>query len=339
MIPAELYEERSAAWLTTPFYFGRRELLADTGDYFVLPWHPGVAVVLSESGPKAFANVCRHRQAIILSGRGNVSQIRCSMHGWSWDMDGKSSACPGFDQGADLLTFDLAESKGWMYAPGSTLANATENNPHMGLDGYELLEINAYEYDCSWIDYMNTTIDLNHIPFIHPGLRAWTDCSKPEIIHGEGWMTQSAPFRDGGNAKGLTKIWWDTLADRVPDATTKNVRWTQIYPNIMIEDYGGIFISVAVAQPTEGGCVGHETVWLRGDLAGDAELGKAFSEMFEELEDEDQKFLMAQHKGRKALMSMRLRDTGPYQDPIELGIAHFHQWLLDRVAEPSHSVR
>jgi choline monooxygenase len=255
------------------------------------------------------------------------------MHGWAWNLDGKSTACPGFDTGADLMTVELEENGGWMYAPGSTLATAAENNLHMGLDGYELQETNIYEFGCTWLDYINVSVDANHVPFVHPGLSAWIDCSNPEIVYGDGWSTQKAFFKDGSGAPGLAGAWWRTLVERFPNAAGECAWWAHVYPNVVIEHYANLFASVAVVEPTNAGCVIHEDIWVNGKQAEDTELRNAFSEMYPEIEHEDQVITLAQQSGRNLLTSMGLSDSGPYQNPTELGMEHFHQWLLDREAD------
>lgn len=331
MIPAEVYCQGSPSWLATPVFFGRRERLNETGDYYVPPWHPGVAVVLASEGLTGFVNVCRHRQAVILSGTGNIPNISCAMHGWSWDLSGKSIASPGFETGADLMRLDLQEKGGWMFAPRSTFAEAVENNPHMSMSGYALLESNIYEYECSWLDYVNVSVELNHVPFIHPGLRTWMDCSDPEIIYGDGWSVQSVPFRGEGRVPGSAGVWWNTLVEKFPDAVHSVARWTHIYPNIMIEEYAGIFVGTAIIQPAATGCTIYENVWVHRDVAEDTEVCNAFSDMYAEIEDEDRDLMMAQQTGRNLLVSMGISDAGPYRESTELAMKHFHNWLLDQL--------
>ena len=48
-----------------------------------------IVVVRSPSGAlRAFHNVCRHRGNVIKRDRENVSELRCSYHGWCWSLDG-----------------------------------------------------------------------------------------------------------------------------------------------------------------------------------------------------------------------------------------------------------
>ena len=41
-------------------------------------------------GVQLVSNVCRHRQAVMLQGRGNTGgQVVCPLHRWTYDLDGQ----------------------------------------------------------------------------------------------------------------------------------------------------------------------------------------------------------------------------------------------------------
>jgi len=327
MVPNSHYLERQDSRLSTPVYYGRREALTDVGDFFVPPWQPGVVVMLTESGPRALVNVCRHRQAIILTGRGNISGIRCPMHGWAWDLDGRCTGHPGFEDGKDLLTLPLQEKGGWMYAPDGDFGRALEKNSHLMLSGFVPIERNAYDYDCSWMEILEVFLENHHVPFVHPGLQSWLDCPRLEAELGDGWSVHTVPFKDAGKKTGLTGTWWKIFTESAPESIGGAVHWSHIFPNIFIENYDGCFLATVVMVPNGEGATSHEEVWVRRDLAGNSRLVKAFLEMFKEVECEDETLIMGSRKGREAMRSLGLEDAGPYQDPTEKCMEHFHKWL------------
>src|SRR5687767_13946259 len=65
-----------------PGYVGHELMVPDTGDYHVLDWAGNAhALVRNPHGVELLSNVCRHRQATILKGRGNTRQcIVCPLH-------------------------------------------------------------------------------------------------------------------------------------------------------------------------------------------------------------------------------------------------------------------
>src|SRR5437868_943378 len=57
-------------------YVGHELMVPNTGDYHTLAWTDHAKVLIrSSSGVELLSNVCRHRQAIMLEGRGNTGNI------------------------------------------------------------------------------------------------------------------------------------------------------------------------------------------------------------------------------------------------------------------------
>jgi choline monooxygenase len=69
---------------------GHVDEIGDPGDYFITDLVGEPLMILRDaSGDVAvLSNVCRHRCAQLLEGRGNVSQIVCPYHGWTYSLDG-----------------------------------------------------------------------------------------------------------------------------------------------------------------------------------------------------------------------------------------------------------
>ena len=80
-------------------YVGHELMVPKAGDYYTLPWmdHSKV-LVRNESGVELLSNVCRHRQAIMLEGKGNTQNIVCPLHRWTYDLKGALLGAPFFEQ-------------------------------------------------------------------------------------------------------------------------------------------------------------------------------------------------------------------------------------------------
>ncbi len=101
---------------------GRADDLAETGDYLT---HEiaGEAVFALRDGQgrlRAFSNVCRHRLATLLSGRGWVKRIVCPYHAWNYDLEGRLKSAPFMPENFDPATICLPELglevwQGWLY--------------------------------------------------------------------------------------------------------------------------------------------------------------------------------------------------------------------------------
>ncbi|MBS0560206.1 MAG: aromatic ring-hydroxylating dioxygenase subunit alpha [Proteobacteria bacterium] len=79
------------------FFAGRVEEVANPGDFKALETVGGpAALVRGQDGVlRAFANICRHRNSILLEGKGCAHSIVCPYHGWSYELDGTLAGAPG----------------------------------------------------------------------------------------------------------------------------------------------------------------------------------------------------------------------------------------------------
>jgi choline monooxygenase len=110
-------------------FAGRTDEIKTPGDYRTIDTVGGPVILLRDADGtlRAFANCCRHRGSLLLTGTGNTRAIVCPYHAWSYQLDGTLLAAPamtrtpGFDktghalapvrmetwQGFIFLNFDL----------------------------------------------------------------------------------------------------------------------------------------------------------------------------------------------------------------------------------------
>ena len=55
-------------------------------------------LVRNQDGIELLSNVCRHRQAKMLSGRGSTSNIVCPLHRWTYNLKGELIGAPHFGE-------------------------------------------------------------------------------------------------------------------------------------------------------------------------------------------------------------------------------------------------
>ncbi|MFX7090436.1 Rieske 2Fe-2S domain-containing protein, partial [Acinetobacter baumannii] len=73
-----------------PRYVGHELMVPEAGDYSTLPWeNEGRMLVRNAQGVELLSNVCRHRQAKMLDGRGHATNIVCPLHRWTYDLKGE----------------------------------------------------------------------------------------------------------------------------------------------------------------------------------------------------------------------------------------------------------
>ena len=74
--PAVLDLEKKTLFDRGPRYVGHELMVPNPGDYYTLAWRDNAQVLVrNASGVELLSNICRHRQAIMLDGRGNTSNI------------------------------------------------------------------------------------------------------------------------------------------------------------------------------------------------------------------------------------------------------------------------
>lgn len=112
---------------------GRVEEIPEPGDSmaFTLCEEPLVAVRGDDRRIRVFSNVCRHRGAILVEGKGRGKRIVCPYHHWSYELDGRLAGAPrmeahgGFEKDdCRLPQFPVEEWCGFLF---TTLA--TDSRP------------------------------------------------------------------------------------------------------------------------------------------------------------------------------------------------------------------
>ncbi|MGH7153144.1 MAG: aromatic ring-hydroxylating oxygenase subunit alpha, partial [Acetobacteraceae bacterium] len=71
--------------LRTWFFVGLASELSSPGEYCAIDTVGGPAILLrdEQNNLRAFANCCRHRGSLLLSGAGRIRAIRCPYHAWA----------------------------------------------------------------------------------------------------------------------------------------------------------------------------------------------------------------------------------------------------------------
>ena len=100
--------EQRQLFARAPGYAGHELMVPNVGDYCVLEWRDNAeALIRNPQGVELVSNICRHRQAIMLKGRGNAANIVCPIHRWTYDLKGELLGAPRF---ADNPCLNLGRS-------------------------------------------------------------------------------------------------------------------------------------------------------------------------------------------------------------------------------------
>lgn len=191
--PAIAQREHERIFRHTWHYIGRAEQVAQVGDYLTgsageIP----VVVVRSETGLKAFVNVCRHRRHEVMSGVGNKKLLQCPYHAWTYSLDGQLKAAPrcdreeGFNkEDFPLLSVQVATWGPWVFVnpdlQAKPLAHFLGELPQIiaksGLDLTQLIfrQRDAWDRNANWKVMIENYLECYHCPVQHPGFSAIID--------------------------------------------------------------------------------------------------------------------------------------------------------------------
>jgi choline monooxygenase len=246
---ASLYEAERRhvfgnAWLAA----GRAELVREPGSYLTaeIAGEP-VLVVRDEAGTlRAFANVCRHRAAPVMTGcAGRATKLRCRYHGWTYDLAGRLRGVPEFedvacfareDNGLPPLAVDVWGSLVWVHAgrPQVPLAEYLDPLPRLagglGLESLRHAGQRVYDLACNWKVYVDNYLDGGyHINSVHPGLAGVLDYSQYRNDLGANACVQHSPIRPaapGSEAVGSVRA-------------GERAYYGWVFPHVMVNAYQG----------------------------------------------------------------------------------------------------
>src|SRR5258708_961916 len=137
-------------------YVGHELMVPNVGDYHTLAWADNAKMLVrSAEGVQLLSNVCRHRQAIMLEGRGNAEHIVCPLHRWTYDLKGELLGAPHF---ADNPCLNLGKTPlqnwhGMLFAGKRDVAKdlaGFASADDFNFSGYMLDRVEIMEFEQNW---------------------------------------------------------------------------------------------------------------------------------------------------------------------------------------------
>ncbi len=353
--PALFRREQELALRTRPRYLGHELAVPEIGDYYALPQEAeGRALVRTPGGLELLSNVCRHRQAVMLRGRGKTgTNIVCPLHRWTYDLGGQLLGAPHF---ADDPCRDLAELSA--RRPGTacvfdTPASARARRrsatwraigPSRELDfaGYVLDSVHVHECDYNWKTFIEVYLEDYHVGPFHPGLGQLRHLRRPAlgVRRRTTRCRPSAPKNEPGQARVARLPQVARRRARLPRrALRRRAAPRRDLAHLLPDDHGRVVSAragrldavpkgpqktlniVEFYYPEEIARVRARVRRGRaGGLLGDLRRGRRDR---------------AAHGRRPARPATSAATTrpGPYQSPMEDGMQHFHEWYRRRCAE------
>ncbi len=319
-----------------PGYVGHQLMVPETGDYMALPAErEGRILVRNAGGIELLSNVCRHRQAIMLNGRGNANNIVCPVHRWTYDLKGELLGAPHFEQQPclNLGRSPLQNWRGLLFeGPRDVAADLT----NLGLqrefdfDGYMLDHVEVHECDYNWKTFIEVYLEDYHVEPFHPGLGKFVSCNDLRWDFGDWYSVQTVGTHMGLAKPGSPtyKRWQEQLMKfrqgRVPE---HGAVWLTYYPNIMVEWYPHVLvISTLIPRGPQKTTNIVEFYYPEEIALFERGLIEAERAAYMETCIEDDEIALRMDAGRRALFERGTSEVGPYQSPMEDGMQHFHEF-------------
>jgi choline monooxygenase len=326
-----------------PGYIGHEIMVPNIGDYYVPEWMGHAKMLVhNQGGIELLSNVCRHRQSLLLKGRGNTRNIVCPIHRWTYDLTGKLLGAPHFAQNP-CLNLDTTSLQNWNGLLFEGKRNVVHDLGQLGVlkdfdfSSHVLERVQVEKYACNWKTFIEVYLEDYHVEPYHPGLGNFVNTAELRWEFGEWYNVQTVGVNHGLARPGTSVYakWQEQLLRQTAgEVPRQGAIWMLYYPNVMLEWYPHVLI-ISTLHPTgTEQCVNVVEFYYPEEIAlFEREFIDAEQAAYHETAAEDDEICRQMSEGRRALYEQGMNETGPYQSPMEDGMVHFHKFLR-REIEP-----
>jgi phenylpropionate dioxygenase-like ring-hydroxylating dioxygenase large terminal subunit len=323
-------------------YLGHELFVKNLNDTYVIPQeNDGKFLIHNKNGIECFSNVCRHRQATILSGSKPAANLVCPLHGWTYNTEGKLIAAPHFDEcpEKDLKKYQIQNWNGMLFAKNNfdlvSHLNKINLVKNFSFTGYEFHSRVEHECNYNWKTFIEVYLDDYHVDPFHPGLGNFVDCSNLTWQHDHMYSVQSVGIKNKLNTPGtpVYKRWHKALLDytrgQIPEY---GAIWLTIYPNIMVEWYPNVLVISTLHPISPEKTKNIVEFYYPEDICHfESEFVEAHQAAYMETCYEDDEIAERMDKGRKFLYNNNTSEYGPVHNPMEKGLEYFYEFYNNKV--------
>src|SRR6478609_1635292 len=323
-------------------YVGHELMVPEAGDFHVLPARDNAqALVRNAGGVELLSNVCRHRQAIMLNGRGNAQNIVCPIHRWTYDLKGELLGAPHFPDKPflNLGRSPLQSWNGLLFDGPRDIAKDLSRLTLKDLDfsGYRLDHVDLHECKYNWKTFIEVYLEDYHVQPFHPGLGQFVNAHDLRWEFAD-WASIQFVGVNNALAKPGSRTyerWHQAVLDYYRGEQPRHgAIWLTYYPNVMVEWYPHVLVVSTLIPQAVDRTLNIVEFYYPEDIAlFEPEFVEAEQAAYHETSREDDEIAERMDAGRKALYRAGRSEEGPYQSPMEDGMQHFHEFLR-RELEP-----
>jgi choline monooxygenase len=324
-----------------PRYVGHELMVPEAGEFHTLEWlDHAKMLVRNGAGVELMHNICRHRQAIMMQGRGTRKNFVCPLHRWTYDLDGKLIGAPHFAATPckSLGKTPLQNWNGLLFAGKRDVARdlAPLGLKHFDFSGYVYDRTVINHYRQNWKSFLEVYLEDYHVEPFHPGLGQFVQCADLRWEFGDHYSVQTVGVKDSLMKPGTATYakWHDAVRSfRQGQDPEHGAVWMVYYPNIMVERYPHVLV-VSTLIPREPQLTTNvvEFYYPEEIALFEREFVAAEQAAYLETAKEDDEIAVRMDAGRHALYRLGEDDAGPYQSPMEDGMMHFHEFVRRELA-------
>ena len=318
-----------------PGYVGHELMVPNPGDFHVLEARRDAQMLVrNPGGVELLSNVCRHRQALMFDGRGNVPSIVCPIHRWTYDLRGELLGAPQF---ADKPCLNLARSplqhwNGLLFDGPRNVAGdlASLGVRNFDFSNYQLDRVESHYVNYNWKSFIEVYLEDYHVAPFHPGLGQFVTCDDLKWEFGRWYSVQTVGLNNRLAKPGTRTYerWHKAVLDFYRgEIPPHGAVWLTYYPNIMLEWYPHVLvISTLIPEAVDRTLNVVEFYYPEEIALFEREFVEAEQAAYFETAKEDDEIAERMDAGRRALHRSGRSEAGPYQSPLEDGMQHFHEF-------------
>ncbi len=324
-----------------PRYVGHELMVPEPGSYQTLKAEKDGRVLVNNGGKiELLSNVCKHRQAIMLQGAGEVQNIVCPLHRWTYGLDGQLLGAPHF-QDQPCVKLGQSPLQNWQGLLFDGPRDVARDLASMGVakeldfSGYKLDHVQVHECAYNWKSFIEVYLEDYHVAPFHPGLGQFVNCEDLTWQFGDWFSVQTVGIKNA-LAQAGTSIYqkWHDEVLRLRNGTQPpfGAIWLTYYPNVMVEWYPHVLV-VSTLHPRGPRHTTNivEFYYPEEIVLFEREFIEAERAAYMETCAEDDEIALRMDAGREALMNRGVSEVGPYQSPMEDGMQHFHEFLRSKL--------
>ncbi|MBL8323456.1 MAG: aromatic ring-hydroxylating dioxygenase subunit alpha [Rubrivivax sp.] len=346
-------QEQKKIFELAPRYLGHELALPEVGDHLALAQEAeGRALVRQRPGSEGIqliSNVCRHRQAVMLRGRGQVTggtRVVCPLHRWTYGLDGQLVGAPHFDHDPclNLRNYPLQSWNGLLFEErGRPVRHDLEGlsaaaGGMFDFGGYVFDRAHLHPCEYNWKTFIEVYLEDYHVGPFHPGLGHFVTCDDLRWEFGRYHSVQTVGVHQalGKPGSAVYERWHAAVMNfRQGRPPPHGAVWLTLYPTTMVEWYPHVLVvSTLFPQGPRKTLNLVEFFYPEEIAAFEREFIEAQQAAYLETCVEDDEIAIRMDEGRAALMARGDNEVGPYQSPMEDGMLHFHEWYRREMGLP-----